>query len=240
MSGLNAVNVLAAVNSQAPLPSDFYLSLTGSTGGSTNIHELDDLQVCATDINPIGQQIDHFEFIYTASALTCNPQPVTIRACLNSSCSSLYTNPVSVTLSPASYWTATAPATVSGSTITFSGARRWRNCACQPRVAWRWLRNPRCPQPSPTARPSARLRVARSTTPTAACCYRYPTCWRPSRHRRPSARCASQTMPCSACRPSPTWTGWCSSLPLMPTRQPAASRWCSMAAMLAQWQATST
>lgn len=121
LSGLNAVNVLAAVNSQAPLPSDFYLSLTGSTGGSTNIHELDDLQVCATDINPIGQQIDHFEFIYTASALTCNPQPVTIRACLNSSCSSLYTNPVSVTLSPASYWTATAPATVSGSTITFSG-----------------------------------------------------------------------------------------------------------------------
>ncbi|UUY09887.1 hypothetical protein LRS11_07600 [Pseudomonas sp. J452] len=121
LSGLNAVNVLAAVNSQAPLPSDFYLSLTGSTGGSTNIHELDDLQVCATDINPVGQQIDHFEFIYTASALTCNPQPVTIRACLNSSCSSLYTNPVSVTMSPANYWTATAPATVSGSTITFSG-----------------------------------------------------------------------------------------------------------------------
>lgn len=121
LSGLNAVNVLAAANSQAPLPSDFYLSLTGSTGGSTNIHELDDLQVCATDINPIGQQIDHFEFIYTASALTCNPQPVTIRACLNSSCNSLYTNPVSVTMSPANYWTATAPATVSGSTITFNG-----------------------------------------------------------------------------------------------------------------------
>ncbi|MBB1518988.1 DUF6701 domain-containing protein [Aquipseudomonas guryensis] len=121
LNGLNAVNVLAAANSQAPLPSDFYLSLTGSTGGSTNIHELDDLQVCATDINPVGQQIDHFEFSYTASALTCNPQPVTIRACLNSSCSSLYTNPVSVTMSPANYWTATAPATVSGSTITFSG-----------------------------------------------------------------------------------------------------------------------
>lgn len=121
LPNLNAVNVLAAVNSQAPLPSDFYLSLTGSTGGSTNIHELDDLQVCATDINPIGQQIDHFEFSYTASALTCNPQPVTIRACLNSSCSSLYTNPVSVTLSPANYWTATAPATVMGSTLTFSG-----------------------------------------------------------------------------------------------------------------------
>lgn len=121
LDGLNAVNVLAAAFDQDDLPSDFYLSLTGSTGGSTNIHELDDLQVCATDINPVGQQIDHFEFSYSASALTCSPQPVTIRACLNSSCSSLYTNPVSVTMSPANYWTATAPATVSGSTITFSG-----------------------------------------------------------------------------------------------------------------------
>ena len=121
LPNLNAVNVLAAANLQAALPSDFYLSLTGSTGGSTNIHELDDLQVCATDINPIGQQIDHFEFSYSGTALTCSPQPVTIRACLNSSCSSLYTNPVSVTLSPVNYWTATAPATVSGNVISFSG-----------------------------------------------------------------------------------------------------------------------
>ncbi len=121
LPNLNAVNVLADANQQAPLPSDFYLSLTGSTGGSTNIHELDDLQVCATDINPIGQQIDHFEFSYSGTALTCSPQPVTIRACLNSSCSSLYTNPVSVTLSPVNYWSATAPATVSGNVISFSG-----------------------------------------------------------------------------------------------------------------------
>ena len=121
LPNLNGVNVTAAGNDQASLPSDFYLSLTGSTGGSTNIHELDDLQVCATTINPIGQQIDHFEFSYSGTALTCNPQPVTIRACLNSDCSSLYTNAVSVTLSPASYWTATAPATASGNIITFSG-----------------------------------------------------------------------------------------------------------------------
>ena len=121
LPNLNAVNVLAAANLQAALPSDFYLSLTGSTGGSTNIHELDDLQVCATDIKPIGQQIDHFEFVYSGTALTCNPQPVTIRACLNSSCSSLFTDPVTVTLTPASYWSAIAPATGGGNTITFSG-----------------------------------------------------------------------------------------------------------------------
>ncbi|WP_394560392.1 DUF6701 domain-containing protein [Aquipseudomonas alcaligenes] len=121
LPNLSAVNVLAAANSQAALPSDFYLSLTGSTGGSNNVHELDDLQVCATNINPIAQQIDHFEFAYSGTALTCNPQPVTIRACLNSSCSSLYTDPVSVTLNPASYWSAISPATISGNTISFSG-----------------------------------------------------------------------------------------------------------------------
>ena len=60
--------------------------------------------------------------VYSGTALTCNPQPITIKACLNSSCSSLYTDPVSVTMSPSAGWTATAPATVTGSNvINFSG-----------------------------------------------------------------------------------------------------------------------
>lgn len=71
---------------------------------------------------PIGQQIDHFEFSYAGQALTCNPQPVTVKACLNASCSSLYTDPVSVTLSPATGWSAVAPATLSGGNVlNFSG-----------------------------------------------------------------------------------------------------------------------
>ncbi|WP_422910551.1 DUF6701 domain-containing protein [Pseudomonas sp. MAC6] len=114
-------NAMANAN-QAALPSDFFVSLTGSTGGSNNIHELDDFQVCATRINPIGQQIDHFEFSYAGQALTCNPQPVTVKACLNASCSSLYTDPVSVTLSPTTGWSAVAPATLSGgNVVNFSG-----------------------------------------------------------------------------------------------------------------------
>ncbi|CAN7340035.1 MSHA biogenesis protein MshQ [Pseudomonas sp. LjRoot71] len=114
-------NAMANVN-QTALPSDFFVSLTGSTGGSNNIHELDDFQVCATRINPIGQQIDHFEFSYAGQALTCNPQAVTVRACLNASCSSLYTDPVSVTLSPATGWSAVFPATLSGGNVlNFSG-----------------------------------------------------------------------------------------------------------------------
>lgn len=70
----------------------------------------------------VGTGIDHFEFSYAANALTCNPQPVAIRACADTSCNNLYTDSVSVALSPASGWTATAPATVSGgNVITFSG-----------------------------------------------------------------------------------------------------------------------
>lgn len=107
---------------QADLPSDFFMSLTGSTGGSNNIHELDDFQICANRMNPVGQQVDHFEYIYSGNALTCNPQPVTIKACQNASCSSLYTDPVIVTLSPTAAWTATAPASItSGNVLTFSG-----------------------------------------------------------------------------------------------------------------------
>lgn len=117
LSNLNAVNVLAAAYSQAPLPSDFYLSLTGSTGGSTNIHELDDLQVCATNINPVTEQIDHFDFVYANPALTCSPQEVIVRACLNADCSTLYTDPVTMTLAPAAGWTATAPATLAGGNV---------------------------------------------------------------------------------------------------------------------------
>lgn len=65
-------------------------------------------------------QVDHFAFSYAGAALTCNPQPITITACSNASCS-LYADPVSVVLFPATGWTATPPAVISGNTITFSG-----------------------------------------------------------------------------------------------------------------------
>lgn len=121
LPNLSAVNVLAAAYSQSALPTDFYLSLTGSTGGSTNIHELDDLQVCATNINPIGRQVDHFELVYdTATPLTCNPLPVTVRACANASCTQLYTDPVSVPLIPSSGWVGGMPGTFSGGQATFN------------------------------------------------------------------------------------------------------------------------
>lgn len=108
-------DVLAS-SGQAALPANFYLTFTGSTGGSNNIHELDDLQVCATRMDPVGQQIDHYEFVHAGNALTCNPLSVEVRACLNADCSLRHTDPVSVTLSP-SGWEGGSSRTFSGGTL---------------------------------------------------------------------------------------------------------------------------
>ncbi len=75
-------NILASTG-QAALPENFFLSLTGSTGGSVNFHELDNLQVCALKMNPVGLQIDHFQIETASGANTCSPQDVTVRACSN-------------------------------------------------------------------------------------------------------------------------------------------------------------
>lgn len=87
---------------QAQIPDNLYLSFTGSTGGSNNIHELDNVKICALKSNPVGTQIDHFEFDVTGNPLTCAPQTMTVRACANAACSSLITDKVTATLSPAS------------------------------------------------------------------------------------------------------------------------------------------
>ncbi|MBC7182695.1 MAG: MshQ-like protein, partial [Marinobacter sp.] len=102
---------------QAAVPENFLLSLTGSTGGSTNIHELDNVELCALKLNPVGAQIDHFEIVHDGVALTCQPETVTIRACATTGCEApdgLFTDPVSATLAPANGWG-------SGNPITFSG-----------------------------------------------------------------------------------------------------------------------
>lgn len=108
----------AVQNGQAAIPSDFLMSLTGSTGGSNNNHEIDNVQICALKSNPIGAQIDHFEFDHTGQGLTCNPETVTIRACANASCSQLFTDPLTATLLPES---ASEGIWVGGNQVSFSG-----------------------------------------------------------------------------------------------------------------------
>lgn len=113
------INVLDAQYSQSSVPEDFLLSITGSTGGSTNIHEIDNFKVCALDSRPIDEQIDHFRISHTGQALTCNKESVTIKACLNSTCSELYTGTVTATLSPANV--SGGGGWIGGNVVTFSG-----------------------------------------------------------------------------------------------------------------------
>lgn len=103
----------AAAAGQSAIPANFLLSWTGSTGGSRNFHEMDNLEVCALAVDPINVQIDHFELDHDNAALTCSPEPILVKACADASCSTLFTGPVTATLSPAGW--------VGGDTKSFSG-----------------------------------------------------------------------------------------------------------------------
>ncbi|WP_429162018.1 DUF6701 domain-containing protein [Aeromonas media] len=117
----------ATQSGQAAIPENLLLSLTGSTGDATNAHQIDNVRICALNSSPVGTQIDHFEFDHSGQALTCNPETLTIRACANASCSQLFTEPVSATLTPlksgSNGWVAGNQVSYSGNTATvnFSG-----------------------------------------------------------------------------------------------------------------------
>jgi len=53
---INLANIYATATglgfTQAPVPTNWQISFTGSTGGSTNIHELTDLRICAATVVP--------------------------------------------------------------------------------------------------------------------------------------------------------------------------------------------
>ncbi|HHQ4540910.1 TPA: DUF6701 domain-containing protein [Aeromonas veronii] len=112
---------------QVTTPNDFQLSLTGSTGGLTNFHELDNFQVCALQSRPLNVQIDHFRFDYSRVPLTCNPQDVTLTACANSDCSVQYKGPVTAYLLPKKLaqgeWRDSQGNVLANDQVTFSGGK---------------------------------------------------------------------------------------------------------------------
>jgi len=64
---------------QAAVPTNWLLSFTGSTGGSTNIHEIDGLKICATYLNSMNP-LQRFDIAVAATASTCTPTTVTLTA----------------------------------------------------------------------------------------------------------------------------------------------------------------
>jgi MSHA biogenesis protein MshQ len=106
---IGPINVLAPQYNQAAVPDNFIMSLTGSTGQLYNTHEIDNFKVCVLYSKPIGEQIDHFEFDHSGEGSTCDVSDVTLRACADESCSTLFTGDVDVTLSTSNlggdgYW----------------------------------------------------------------------------------------------------------------------------------------
>lgn len=87
---------------QSQIPENFYLSFTGSTGGSNNNHDIDNVNICALKVNPVGVQVDHFEFSHSGQGITCQPEEVMIKACANADCSQLMSETVTAALTPQS------------------------------------------------------------------------------------------------------------------------------------------
>ncbi|KKK99917.1 hypothetical protein EIK76_10855 [Rheinheimera mesophila] len=91
---------LLSLGQPAP-PANLLLSYTGSTGDNTNFHEITNIQVCtqkpSTPVE-IGPSVHHFELSYPVQGLTCESSAVTIKACADASCSTLYTGAATLTL----------------------------------------------------------------------------------------------------------------------------------------------
>lgn len=115
---INAFNIATATGQKA-IPSNFILSLTGSTGDLTNTHEIDDLNVCAKYMNAMTT-INHYRFAINTTPLTCTPAAVTVTACMDANCTTTYTaGQVTPTLTATTGGNAD-DGWVGGSTQTFS------------------------------------------------------------------------------------------------------------------------
>lgn len=105
-----------AQTGQIALPVDFILSYTGSSGGSTNIHEIDNLNICTA--NPITTPtLHHVRLLHDGSGTPGIGETVTVQACADVNCSTLFLGSITIDLN------ATGDQTWSSDPLTFSGGQ---------------------------------------------------------------------------------------------------------------------
>jgi MSHA biogenesis protein MshQ len=103
-----------AIVTQSAVPPYWFFSFTASTGGATNIHEIDDMTVCTSN-PPVVPTLNHVRIIHDGSALTCVPETVTLKACATAACDALYTSDVTLNLNAtAGTWSVANPVTITG------------------------------------------------------------------------------------------------------------------------------
>lgn len=78
----DSYDVSGNYTAQADVPADWLLSFTGSTGGATNFHEIDNLKVCAAQPieNIVENGVDHSDISHSSPGVTCEGSKVTITA----------------------------------------------------------------------------------------------------------------------------------------------------------------
>ena len=101
------VNVPTTLASPSPLGVFFWLNLFNQNGILLIDH------FSRGSITAPVASVDHFRLSFPATALTCQRADVLVQACANTTCSTLFTGSVTLTLSPSGW--------VGGDTKTFSG-----------------------------------------------------------------------------------------------------------------------
>ena len=105
---------------QGTIPEKLLFTITGSTGSSTSVHEIDDTSICAARIEDFEASIDHFRFDFVEkTAQSCSAQAVTLKACANRTCTETYNRPITAELAsqPGMKWQG-------GSEINFIGTTK--------------------------------------------------------------------------------------------------------------------
>lgn len=101
------IDIYDALDGQQPaVPENFRLSLTGSTGGSTDVHELEDIRVCAALSAPIDGGIDHLRLNHPGTLVSCYAAELELTACMDETCSAIASQDGEATLqtAPAAQW----------------------------------------------------------------------------------------------------------------------------------------
>lgn len=97
-------SALGAAVTLPSIPANFWLSFSSGTGGSRNIHEIDDLSVCATKMVASTAAIDHFRFENPGTIDTCQSKTIKVTACTDAApnCTK-FNGDVYVTLKPSGW-----------------------------------------------------------------------------------------------------------------------------------------